>query len=255
VIRLALVPFPLKYVVPNAFTAASLVLGLASIACSARGDHELAAWMILWGTLLDKADGTAARLLGATSKFGVEFDSFADFVSFGVAPAALFYFKLGGSVPVAVTAGLYVVALAARLSRFNITTGGESVFHGAPGTLVGAVLASAFLAFDKHHLLPAILAYSPAALAAGAVLMVSTLRIPKLKMRKSKAWNAFQIANLVAGYVLGPLRLFPEYMFTAACVYLVGGLLVGALMPAEEAPAEPAPAPAPAPAEAHRDAA
>src|SRR5690348_1045570 len=117
---------PLKYFVPNAFTALSLLLGLASVVCSAQGDFTLAAWMILWGTLLDKVDGSAARLLGATSQFGVEFDSFADFVSFGVAPAALFYFRLAGVVPrplAAVAAGLHAVALAVRLARFNIMTG------------------------------------------------------------------------------------------------------------------------------------
>ena len=57
--------FPLKYLVPNAVTALSLLLGLASVAASAHGEFEIAAWMVLWCTLLDKADGTAARLLDA----------------------------------------------------------------------------------------------------------------------------------------------------------------------------------------------
>src|SRR5207244_10742029 len=123
---------------------ASLVLGLASAVCSVKGRFDLAAWMILWGTLLDKADGTAARLCKATSGFGVEFDSFADFVTFGIAPAALVYFRLEAHTAhadwLAAAAGLYVLALAVRLSRFNITTGGESVFYGIPGTMVGAVV-------------------------------------------------------------------------------------------------------------------
>jgi CDP-diacylglycerol--serine O-phosphatidyltransferase len=65
--------------VPNGFTALSLLLGLGSVVKSAEGDFRLAAWMIPWGVLLDKLDGSAARLLDATSKFGVELDSFADF--------------------------------------------------------------------------------------------------------------------------------------------------------------------------------
>ena len=82
----------LKYLIPNSCTAFSLVLGLASIVNSMHGNLEMAAWMILWGVLLDKLDGTFARLLNASSPFGAQLDSFADFVSFGMAPAALFYF-------------------------------------------------------------------------------------------------------------------------------------------------------------------
>src|SRR4051812_1021548 len=156
---------PLKYIVPNAVTALSLLLGLASVAASAQGDFELAAWMVLWCTLLDKADGTAARLLKATSAFGVEFDSFADFVSFGIAPAALLYFRLApGGAPralVIVAASLYAVALAVRLARFNITTGGDSAFQGVPGTLMGGVLASGYLALHKHGVPDALVPYSP----------------------------------------------------------------------------------------------
>ena len=82
-----------KYFVPNAFTALSMLFGLASMTMSAAGNFQLAAWMILWGVLLDKLDGTAARLMHASSEFGVQFDSFADFVVFGIAPAGLFYFN------------------------------------------------------------------------------------------------------------------------------------------------------------------
>lgn len=224
---------PLKYLVPNAFTAMSLLLGLASIACSAHGDFELAAWMVLWCTLLDKADGTAARLFRATSKFGMEFDSFADFVAFGIAPAALLYFRLspgGGGYPgatVILGSGVYAVALAVRLSRFNIATGPDTIFHGVPGTLMGGVLASAYLTHAKYHLPVETLSYAPALFVVAALLMVSTLRLPKLKMRKNKAFNVFTAANVLAAYVLGPLRLMPEYLFGLASLYLVGGVIAG----------------------------
>ena len=72
-----------RYIVPNGFTALSMLFGFASIAASAEGSYVIAAWMIVWGVLLDKLDGTAARLLDACSDFGMEFDSFADFVVFG----------------------------------------------------------------------------------------------------------------------------------------------------------------------------
>ena len=79
----------LRYTVPNGFTSLSLLLGIASIVTSQIGELELAAWIIVWCGLLDVLDGLSARLLKATSDFGAEFDSMADLVSFGVAPAVL----------------------------------------------------------------------------------------------------------------------------------------------------------------------
>jgi CDP-diacylglycerol--serine O-phosphatidyltransferase len=223
-----------KYFIPNSFTAASMLLGLASVVMSTKGQFELAAWMILWGSLLDKADGSAARLLKATSEFGVQFDSFADFVAFGIAPAALVYFRLASTgayddlrhaAPLMAAAALYVVALAIRLARFNITTGGEKVFYGLPGTLMGAMAAAGFLTWSKYQLDPAILRFSPAYLLIGAALMVSTLRLPKLVVRKNKLLNMFQFGNVAVAYVLGPLMLFPEYLFGLAVTYTVVGVV------------------------------
>jgi CDP-diacylglycerol--serine O-phosphatidyltransferase len=218
---------PLRYFVPNSFTAASLVLGLASVVMSVRGNFELAAWMVLWGTLLDKADGTLARLFNATSAFGVEFDSFADFVAFGVAPAALVYFRLESRVSLALlapAAGLYVVALAVRLARFNITTGGEKIFTGIPGTMMGAVVAAGFLTATKYRLPDPLFAWFPVLLVVGAFAMVSSINLPKLKAYKSKAFNVFQFSNVAAAYVVGPLMLVPEYLLGLALVYLFGGI-------------------------------
>lgn len=240
---------PFKYLIPNTFTALSLLLGLASVACSAQGDFTLAAWMILWGTLLDKVDGTAARALGATSRFGVEFDSFADFVSFGVAPAALFYFRLGaqGTIPrpvVVITAGLYAVALAVRLARFNLLLGDTSVFQGAPGTMMGGWLAAGYLAFDKYHLMDPLLMAAPFLLVASAFLMVSTLRLPKLKMGKNKVANAMIGLAVITAYVLAPLRMMPEVLFAVATFFMISGFVAGAMHRADEteephAPREP----------------
>jgi len=234
----------LRYFVPNGFTGLSLLLGLASVTMSAQGDYRLAAWMILWGVLLDKLDGSAARLLKATSKFGVEFDSFADFVVFGIAPAALIYYLLLGTgqfvgwqkTGLMASSGLYALALAVRLSRFNVTTGGEDIFIGLPGTLLGATIASGYLTWEKHGLPQSWLMYLPVFLVIAAFLMVSTVRIPKIKLRKSKVLNAFLVINLVVGYICGPLMLFPEYLFACAVSYTVWGLIYCLRYP-EEAPA------------------
>ena len=77
-----------RYVIPNAVTSASLVVGLLVMVAAMDGRFEAAGWLMVMCVLLDKLDGTTARLLGATSKFGVQLDSLADLVVFGVAPAA-----------------------------------------------------------------------------------------------------------------------------------------------------------------------
>lgn len=229
---------PLKYFVPNGFTAFSLLLGLASIVMSVEGNFELAAWMILWGTLLDKLDGTTARLFNATSGFGLQFDSFADFVAFGIAPAALIYYRLVGTslyeggfrTALIASAGLYVVALAVRLARFNITTDeSDTVFLGIPGTLMGAVVGTSYLTWNEYELSESVLGFAPALLIIGAALMVSNLRLPKLKVRKNTAFNVVQFSNVAAAYVLGPLQMYPEYLFSLAFGYLTVGLVVGAV--------------------------
>lgn len=236
----------LKYLIPNSFTCASLVLGLASLTLAAAGEFRLAGWMILWGVLLDKLDGTAARLLRASSELGAQLDSFADFVVFGIGPAGLFFFRVraaggyqGASMALLTGAcALYVIATAIRLARFNITTPphGDRLFYGVPGTLMGAILASTYLTWHEHALNEDLLLYSPALLVVGAALMVSTLRIPKLTSRKSRAVNVFQIVNVAAVYVLAPLMLLPEYMMALAVTYTVGGLAWGWLVPLDTPP-------------------
>jgi len=252
---------PLRYFVPNGFTGLSLLIGLASVTMSAQGDFRLAAWMILWGVLLDKLDGTAARLMNATSKFGVEFDSFADFVVFGIAPAALVYYRVLSTehlvgwykTGLMAASGLYALALAIRLSRFNITTGSEGIFFGFPGTPIGPNGTSRHLPWEKHGLAESLLMYFPPFLIISAFLMVSNIRLPKIKARKNKAFNAFLGLNLVAGYICGPLMLFPEYLLGCAVTWAVGGVIYCLMYP-EEAPAAGADVPV-EPAEAEEDAA
>ena len=144
----------LRYGIPNSFTAASLLLGLGSIVTGILGDLELAGWMIVWCGLLDVMDGLTARLLKATSNFGAEFDSMADLVAFGVAPGMLVLqagMQLGNihmgshSFSVLLLAiGVFVLAGASRLARFNLSSGTSSSgwFSGIPITAAGGGLIS-----------------------------------------------------------------------------------------------------------------
>lgn len=228
-----------KYFVPNAFTALSMLFGLASMTMSAAGNFQLAAWMILWGVLLDKLDGTAARLMHASSEFGVQFDSFADFIVFGVAPAALVYFRMSDLVArplLLFCVGFFVVATSARLARFNISEPplGDRLFYGIPTTLVGAVLAAAYLTWSKYDLSPEALSALPFLLIVAGAAMVSNLRLPKLKMRANKLVNAFQLANIVIVYAMTPFKVLPEYLLFLCALYLSVGLTWGLLNPPSE---------------------
>lgn len=229
-----------KYFVPNAFTALSMLFGLASMVTAATGNFTLAAWMILWGVLLDKLDGTSARVLNASSDFGMEFDSFADFVVFGIAPAALVYFRLLETMTetrklfLLLACGIFVVATAMRLCRFNISEppGGDKIFYGIPTTLCGAFVASAFLTWEKYlsaH--PDFLRVLPAALVVCGVAMVSSIKLPKLKPRKNVPFNIFQVVNIVAVYSCTAMMLFPEYMFGLLILYVGIGSIWAILHP------------------------
>jgi len=222
----------LKYLVPNGFTAVSLILGLASVVHTVQGNYELAAWMILWGVLLDKLDGTAARLLNASSPFGAQFDSFADFVCFGIAPAALLFFGLSEVDMVhygwmMASAGIYVVAVAARLARFNISEPPNShlVFYGIPTTIMGALFASGYLAWLKLGLVDEYMAPMPFVLFIASFAMVSNVRLPKLKVRKNMFLNIFQAFNVLVAFVFAPLMLFPEILFGQGVFYVVVGIV------------------------------
>jgi CDP-diacylglycerol--serine O-phosphatidyltransferase len=233
----------LRYTIPNSFTALSLLLGLASIATTQVGDLEFAAWMIVWCGLLDTMDGVSARVLKATSSFGAEFDSMADLVSFGVAPAML-VFNLGlqyagvelesGQFWVLLAAcGVFVLAGAMRLARFNLTSdvphGGW--FMGIPITAAGGgLISSMVIVMIRHEEISSVLPlhlYLPILMFILGILMVSRIRFPKATMRKSKIINAFQIVNIALIFICGIFRIYPEYLFSIGVFLLVAGTIAG----------------------------
>ena len=115
--------FSARQLVPNFFTLLSICAGLLAIRWAIEREFEWSIAAIVIAAILDALDGRMARILHAQSKFGAEFDSLADFVSFGVAPAILLFnwglFRLDGAGWVAVTA--LALACGVRLARFNAT--------------------------------------------------------------------------------------------------------------------------------------
>ncbi|PRP99597.1 CDP-alcohol phosphatidyltransferase family protein [Enhygromyxa salina] len=237
-----------RYVIPNAVTSLSLVFGLVVLAVASEGEFELAGWFTIWCVLLDKLDGTVARLLGASSKFGAQLDSLADLVVFGVAPAGtilllmrarpeLFTGWLGdaGLSPISMyimygMLALFVVCAALRLAKFNVLDdeGGPPVFFGTASTFAGGVLALLLL-IGLRHQLDWLLGILPVFALVLALLMVSNLVIPKLGHESGRAFKVFTAVNLALCYVFGFMRVFPEYMLAVALSFMGAGIVYGAL--------------------------
>jgi len=233
----------IRYTIPNSFTALSLLLGVASIVTTQLGELELAAWIIVWCGLLDVMDGLSARLLKATSDFGAEFDSMADLVSFGVAPAVLMLnagMQLGGIEyesgqfwVLLVAIAVFALCGAMRLARFNLVSEEPSTgwFTGVPITAAGGGMVSSVVLVliyypDIAALLPLHL-YMPVLMFILAMLMVSRLRFPKAVKRDSLAINIFQGAVVAGVYYCGITRSYPEYLFGIGIFLMVSGIIAG----------------------------
>lgn len=155
--------------IPNSFTLGNLVCGIFSLTFAMNGFYKMAAFLILLAALCDVFDGKLARMLRVDSPMGVELDSLADIVSFGVAPAILAHTMNEPSFLLTLAFIAFPIAGAWRLGRFNIkpTVG---YYMGIPITLAGLIMAVlALLSFS-----------SPLLMLVLAILMVSPIRIPKL---------------------------------------------------------------------------
>ncbi len=145
----------LKYLVPNSFTALSLILGLSALHLINLGNFYLAAWLIGFAMVCDFLDGKFARILNAQSKFGAQFDTLSDFVTFGVTPGFLAYSSLlneVGFVGAAVSI-FYVFCGGYRLVRFtlkNKTTSKKEPFIGLPIPAAAGMIAS-FIIFNSYY--------------------------------------------------------------------------------------------------------
>ncbi len=217
-------PRSVAFLLPNFFTASSVFAGVYSMISAVEGRFELAAWMILLSLVFDGLDGRVARLTNTCSRFGVEFDSLADIVAFGTAPAMLVYLYVGhdfGRFGILVSA-LFVIFGAIRLARFNVMTSQiePSVFIGVPIPTAASFVAVLVMLFIKY---PGLDAYGGFILAAAlftALLMVSNIRYPSFKKVDMEVMNMkrFLVILLVVASVIflypieGFILLFTLYL-------------------------------------------
>lgn len=139
------------FLLPNLLTTGGMLCGFYSIVASTRGNFALAAISIMAANVFDVLDGRVARVTKTTSEFGSHYDSLADLVAFGVAPAFLFYrFALEPWGTFGwLAAALYVVCGALRLARFNVQRDkvAKRYFVGLPIPAAAEVIASAVLLY------------------------------------------------------------------------------------------------------------
>ncbi len=134
------------YLLPNLLTTGALFAGFYAVVAAMRGDFESAPLAIFAAMVLDGLDGRIARMTNTSSKFGAEYDSLADMVSFGVAPSlVMFSWALGDLGKFGWSAAfIYVACAALRLARFNtqIETADKKYFTGLASPAAAAIIAS-----------------------------------------------------------------------------------------------------------------
>ena len=218
------------YVLPTLFTVGNLFCGYLSVWNSINASFEWAAGLIFIAALLDGLDGRVARLTNTASEFGEQYDSLADVISFGMAPAILLYFwglsgdpdwkRLGFMVSF-----LFVVCGSMRLARFNIQTHvvDKRYFVGLPIPMAASVPAALVLAQPGAHLTRLGVLLLLAMTAALSYLMVSTIRYRSFKDLDLKRRRPVGIL-LVIALVMALVGFRPAFsLLTVSVVFAISG--------------------------------
>ncbi|MBR6450026.1 MAG: CDP-alcohol phosphatidyltransferase family protein [Fibrobacter sp.] len=246
----------LRYILPNTFTSLNFLLGVFSIcwttgafsSFSTADQIRMGAYFVMLCALFDKLDGFAARLVNASSEFGAQFDSLADLVAFGLAPAFCFFFTYKIYAPewfqnhgllMTFALAVYVLCAAMRLAKYNACDSDTYHHHfsGLPSTFAGMINATLIVFLISKGVFAdssTFLFWLPMIVfIATGFLMVSPLFLPKLQPRKNKAFNIFQIVLILLTYVAGILfynekvPFILEYLLILGASYMLIGFGVG----------------------------
>jgi CDP-diacylglycerol--serine O-phosphatidyltransferase len=233
--RLKKVPRRLRqgvFLLPSALTTGNMLLGFFAIVRGLVGDFHMAALLIFCAGVVDSLDGRIARLTGTASEFGAEYDSLADVITFGMAPALLAYLwglsqfgRAGWLVPV-----FYLVCAATRLARFNVQIGSADSrsFVGLPTPAAAGAVCS--ILFFLSHLDMAALELRQAfgvvvlvSLLAVGFLMVSTFRYASFKaLDLRRPWSYRAMLPMAAVILIAAWRP-TAFFLSAATLYTLSG--------------------------------
>jgi CDP-diacylglycerol--serine O-phosphatidyltransferase len=229
------------YVLPNLITLSSMFFGFYSIVASLNSDYERAAWAIMVASVFDVLDGWVARITHTATRFGIEIDSLADVISFGVAPGVLVYtWTLSSFGKIGWLGSFFLVACAAlRLARFNVQMGSTEKKHftGLPTPASALVIATTVLAYQEIlHILEQLKLVQLADVVGKdywvlaltfilAGLMVSNITYHSLKEANLKERRPFGILVIIAAF-LAVVAYHPELvLFLVSISYVAVGML------------------------------
>ncbi len=219
---------PLGFFLPSIITLSSIISSMTGVLFAVNGQFDKALIAIILSAVFDGFDGRVARLLKSSSQFGVELDSLADSISFGVAPAFIMYFyatknltSIGWVVSLA-----FAIACVLRLARFNVATNDEKIpeywkhfFTGVPAP-AGALLAlspiTLFYSTNMEILKDPILCLVWMFFV--AILMIS--KIPTLSLKKKKVHKT-SVAMLLFIFMLLVSLIYFYFWIVASVVWIV----------------------------------
>jgi len=219
------------YLLPNLFTTGALFSGFYAIASAISGRYETAAMLIFVSLVLDGLDGRVARLTNTQSDFGAEYDSMADMISFGAAPAIVMYLWSLASLGQAglIAAFVHLAGGALRLARFNtqLGTADKRYFQGLPSPAAAAILAGLVWVSEKYQYeietLPWLILIITVTT---GLLMVSNFRYYSFKDINFRGKVPFVV---VIGVMLG-FAITLSNPATILCLFFFGYALSGPLM-------------------------
>lgn len=196
----------LRVTAPSLFTTLNMFCGLSSVLLAFRNHFTTAAVLVGIAVVLDIADGAVARLIGATSPFGLQLDSLADLVSFGLAPAVLVHTWALNQWPVLawVAAFFWMACSAFRLARFNVTIdplADKRYFIGLPSPGAAGVVIATVFALEQPSETSAVLA--PLVIGVlPALLMVTSVRFRSFRDLVSLRSSKWRLRGLVIGLIV-----------------------------------------------------
>ena len=221
------------YLLPSLFTMGNMFCGYCCIVFAIRGEFATAAPFIGFAMVLDMLDGRVARMTGATSDFGIEFDSLADVISFGMAPALLSF--MWGLQPLGrigwAASFLFVAAAAVRLARFNIQSGSQDkrYFVGMPSPAAAAVPAATVFAYPVGFQYPVHAVAVLAMVIVPAMLMVSTIRFRSFKTFDLQSRRSYPVLILFA-LGLALLAAQPEILLVVLAYGYLASAFIGLVL-------------------------